>query len=108
MDILLSHETALAVLRLPLMARRLERGERCDAHVPQAPPTPEEVESLLRLLPVLAGRGGPIDVLVASAEARVRSQLVSSHVRSAQLPPGPPLPLCPGYAAFLRSTSSFR
>ena len=96
MDILLSHETALAVLRLPLMARRLERGERCDAHVPQAPPTPEEVESLLRLLPVLAGRGGPIDVLVASAEARVRSQLVSSHVRSAQLPPGSAVAVVPG------------
>ena len=96
MDILLSHETALAVLRLPLMARRLERGERCDAHVPQAPPTPEEVESLLRLLPVLAVRGGPVDVLVASAEVRVRSQLVSSHVWSAQLPPGSAVAVVPG------------
>ena len=96
MDILLSHETALAVLRLPAVTRRAGLGERCDAHVPQTPPTPEEIESLLRLLPVLADRVKPIDVLVMSAGARVRSQLVSSHVWSATLPPGSAVMVAPG------------
>ena len=83
MSILLSHTTALEALRSPLARRRLNRGERCAAEVPDAPPTLEELDALFERLPSLAR---PIHVSVSERSRRADSSQVHTHTTRLQLP----------------------
>lgn len=93
MGILLSHMTALAVLRLPAMAARLEGLERYAACVPEAPPTAEERSRVALALP---GLGSPLDVLISRAGKRGRSRLLRAHVWKGHLPEGSAVEVMPG------------
>lgn len=83
MDTLLSHTTALQVLRSVVLRRRLERGERSSAALPELPPTREEASAALGLFPELSL---PLHVTVSSRNRIGPSDLVETHVSRVPLP----------------------
>lgn len=93
MSILLSHTTALEALRGRSLRERLARGERCRGAVPDSAPTREELASAHAPLKDLSR---PLEVLVSTRGARMRTGEVVTHVMGAPLPEGSALWLAPG------------
>ncbi|MDM8271589.1 hypothetical protein [Thermophilibacter provencensis] len=79
---LLSHTTALAVIRAQETRRTLEGQRRCDACVPGAAPSASDLEALLASAPFLSRLDAPIEVLVAATKGRSRIPGIASHVMS--------------------------
>lgn len=96
MDILLTHTTALEVLRSTRLRWRLERRERCDACVPNCVPSSEELRALIAQTPELAHTALPLEVLVTRDAPRSRSKLVRTHPSPAELPAGSAFEVAPG------------
>lgn len=96
MDILLSHSTALAVIRAAETRRTLEGQRRCDARVPENAPSPSDLEVLLASVPCVARLEEPIEVLVASKRGRSRKPGIASHVMSQPLPHEAAFEVMPG------------
>lgn len=86
MDILISHFSALEVVRLQTLRRALEERHRCDALVPGRGPRDDELARLIAAAPSLSTLTTPVEVLVAGEAGRRRSRLVRTHV-APQLPP---------------------
>ena len=86
MEVLLTHTTALEVLRRPDLQRRVMTAQRDAATVPDRAPTRAEMEAMLACSPLLASLGQPLELLVSSASARIGNDLVRTHVMSALLP----------------------
>ena len=93
MDTLLSHSTALEVIRSAALSGRLEREERASVPVPELPPTRGEALELLGLVP---GLSAPLHVTVTSGSRVGPSGLVATHVTRLSLPPGSAVPVAPG------------
>lgn len=93
MDTLLSHSTALEVIRSAALSGRLEREERASVPVPELPPTRGEALELLGLVP---GLSAPLHVTVTSGSRVGPSGLVATHVTRLPLPPGSAVPVAPG------------
>ena len=96
MEVLLTHTTALKVLRRPDLQRRVMTALRDAAAVPDRAPTRAEMEAMLRRSPLLASLGQPLELLVSSASARIGNDLVRTHVMSAPLPAGSTIKVAPG------------
>lgn len=97
MSILLSHTTALEVLRRWELRGRLAKGERCAAPPPATPPTAEEVEELARCVPLVTACARPLEVLVSEGRPGVRGE-VRAHLQRAPLPAGSAIEVAPGVA----------
>ena len=87
MDILLTHTTALEAMRSGRLRWRLEKGERCDASIPERVPDDDEIAQLTEVVPELAKATKPLELLVARDAPRTRRGLVRTHA-SAPLPSG--------------------
>ena len=83
MATLLSHTTALEVLRSTTMKRQLERGERASVVIPEAPPTAEELAPVLARFPQLTR---PLEVTVCRKGPHGPRGLVKVHVSRVPLP----------------------
>lgn len=83
MATLLSHTTALEVLRSTAMKRQLERGERASVVIPEAPPAAEELAPVLARFPQLTR---PLEVTVSRKGPRGPRGLVKVHVSRVPLP----------------------
>ncbi len=88
MEVLLTHTTALEVLRRPDLQRRVVTAQRDAATVPDRAPTRAGMEAMLARSPLLAGLGRPLELLGSSPSARIGNDLVRTHVMSASLPAG--------------------
>lgn len=95
MSILLSHTTALETMRSGRLRWRLERGERCDARVPEQAPSSGEVARLLEGVPELARATRPLELLVSREASRTRRALMRTHP-SASLPSESAFEVAPG------------
>lgn len=96
MDILLSHTTALEVVRRWDSFRLMERGALAASPAPPpSAPGSDELRAALAL-DSLAGAGRPLHVLVARGVSRNRSALVVPHVALDAYPPGSFFALAPG------------
>lgn len=96
MEVLLTHTTALEVLRRPDLQRRVMTAPRDAAAVPDRAPTRAEMETMLPRSPFLASLGRPLELLVSSASARIGNDLVRTHVMSTPLPAGSTIEVAPG------------
>ena len=96
MDILLSHFTALEVIRLREMRGAIEGGQRCAPHVPNGSPTDEELAAFLDMAPLLARLSRPLETLVSSDSHRRRSKLIQTHTCSSPLPTSSAFVVAPG------------
>lgn len=94
MDLLLTHTSALEVLRRPGVQWR-----DAEAVVPCRAPTRSAMEVLLARSRLLASLAGPVELLVSAASARINNDLVRTHVMSAKLPAGSVVELMPGVRA---------
>lgn len=96
MGIVLSHVTALEVLRRWDAPRLIERGrlER-PARLPDRMPSPAQLACALERVPCLADVSLPLHVLVGTERGRHRSDLLRAHLTSAQLPPAALFRLAP-------------
>ena len=83
MAMLVSHTTALEVIRSPLLRNRLAKGERRAATAPDSPPDPCEVAALLERLPSLTK---PLHLLVSEGARSARSKMLRTHPTRLQLP----------------------
>lgn len=96
MDILISHFSALEVVRLQTLRRALEERHRCDALVPGRGPRDDELARLIAAAPSLSTLTTPVEVLVAGEAGRRRSRLVRTHVAPRLLPAGSAFLVAPG------------
>ena len=94
MDLLLTHTSALEVLRRPDAQWR-----DAEAVVPRRAPTRSAMEALLARSRLLASLAGPVELLVSAASARINNDLVRTHVMSAELPAGSVVEIMPGVRA---------
>ncbi len=85
MELLLSHQTALAFWRNSMSAGHAALGRR--NHVPRCAPTliPDFDAEPIR---GAAFEGGPLHILLSSGNARSKKAAIASHVQTAPLPPG--------------------
>lgn len=88
MRLLLSHASALEVIRSWDMRAHFERPTICCDHIPHVKPSPSEVSRLELDARRVDVRSERIDVLVGSKDCRVRGNGFFSHVCAAPLPPG--------------------
>ena len=86
MDILISHNSALELIRTQKMRLILEDPQRCDAYVPSLAPNEDELAALLDSIEPLAQLTRPIEVLVSDRGARRRSKLVKTRLTAGPLP----------------------
>lgn len=84
MDTLLSHTTALELLRSYALRRRLMRCPRTGAEPPALPPNREDVELIVQRLPDLTL---PLHVTVNNRNHRGPRGVVTTHVTNVFLPP---------------------
>lgn len=93
MDIVLTHATALRVMR----SRRFPvLPATCSSRLPDKMPSPEDVEQLKRFVPELGEVEGPVGVLVSTKVATHESRGVVAHVCSATLPKKALVEVMPG------------
>ena len=92
MPTLLSHTTALEILRSISLKRALERGERASIPLPESPPTKAELEGVLERFPRLSL---PLHVCAARKSA-VSPQLAHVHRSRVALPAGSTIRLSDG------------
>lgn len=83
MDTLLSHTTALELLRSHAPLRRLARFARTGAEPPALPPTSEDVRSIAQRFP---GLTLPLHVTLSNKNKRGPRNLVTAHVTEVPLP----------------------
>ena len=83
MDTLLSHTTALELLRSHAPLRRLARFARTGAEPPALPPTSEDVRSITQRFP---GLTLPLHVTLSNKNSRGPRDLVTAHVTEVPLP----------------------
>lgn len=88
MDVVLSHESALAAMRLPSAWRCVESATWATDVVPASLPRAQHLRELVEQDPVLQRLSTPLDLLVSGGRARTRSSLAHAHLESAELPPG--------------------
>lgn len=93
MSILLSHTTALEVLRSPSLRNQLARQERCVATAPAVRPTTGELSTLAEQLPNLSF---PLHSLVSPAVNRRPGELSKLHSSELILPADSAIELAPG------------
>ena len=96
MDGILSHETALEVLRRRDLRGRVARGERPAIEAPPLAPRRDELLARIEGSPVLRGISLPLDLLVSSDGGRVRTALSRAHLQRAPLPAGSVVRLAEG------------
>ena len=87
MQLLISHFSALELMRQQELRPALERRQRCDAFVPDSGPRDDELLDAIAM-PPLARLTQPIEALVATEAGRRRSKLVRTHAASRPLPAG--------------------
>ncbi|WP_321973030.1 hypothetical protein [Paratractidigestivibacter sp.] len=98
MGIVLSHGSALEVIRSWNMRAHFERRAPCRGQIPSTRPTDTDLCAYeLRCFRVDA-RSKPVHILVAGREARVRTAEFESHICGADLPAGSILKLPYGLA----------
>ena len=83
MDTLLSHTTALELLRSYALRRRLMRCPRTGEEPPQLPPTREDVKSVTQRFPELTL---PLHVTLSDKNRRGPKGMVKAHVSELSLP----------------------
>lgn len=88
MRLLVSHNSALELIRRREVRSSVERRQRCDAPIPEQGPSDAEIADLIARTPPLARIARPIEVLIAGEEGRRRSKLVKTHTAPRELPPG--------------------
>lgn len=93
MSILLSHTTALEVLRSPSLRNQLARQERCVATAPAVRPTTDELSALAEQLPNLSF---PLHSLVSPAVNRRPGEHSKLHSSELILPADSAIELAPG------------
>ena len=93
MSILLSHTTALEALRSIALKRRLERGERASAPLPECPPAEAEVRAALGALPPLTL---PVHLVAARSGRHLPARLAITHRSRVPLPAGSVIELADG------------
>lgn len=98
MGILVSHTSALEVLRRWELRHRLARGERGDVALPSSVPGAQELAASERALPLLGGLSRPLEILTAGGRSGARPGGVVVHRWSAPLPPGSVVELSEGVA----------
>lgn len=96
MDIVLSHTTALEVMRRPYFPRHLAMAATCPTDIPGSMPSPEELERARACCPQLAALDGPVDVLVSERTGRHLSRSVRPHLLTGSLPAGALVQLASG------------
>ncbi|WP_143786057.1 hypothetical protein [Olsenella sp. An290] len=95
-DLVLSHTTALEVMRRPYFPKHLATAEFCPTELPDAMPDASDLECAVASVSQLAGVEAPFHVLVGDPACRHRFSLVRPHVFQGTLPPGSLLRLAPG------------
>ncbi len=88
MDLILTHMTALEVVRWANFSKYLVRGETCAAQVPTKMPSPSELDEASRYCDPLAKARTPINVLIAGANGCHASERIKPHVFGTVPPPG--------------------
>lgn len=83
MDTLLSHTTALELLRSFSLRRRVTRGARSGQEPPEHPPSADDVEAITGRFPELTL---PLHVSVSDKNRRGPTGLVAAHVTEVPLP----------------------
>ena len=83
MDTLLSHTSALELLRSYALRRRLKRCARSGTEPPQLPPTREDVKSVTQRFPELTL---PLHVTLSDKNRRGPKGMVTAHVTEMSLP----------------------
>ena len=96
MELMLSHLTALEVIRRQELRLSLEWRQRCDAPVPGRGPSDAELAGLIAQTPLLGRLAQPIETLVADEAGRRRSKRVKTHTVSRPLPAGSAFLVAPG------------
>ena len=95
-DLVLSHTTALEVMRRPYFPRHLATAASCETELPAAMPDASDLERAASGVSQLEDVGPPFHVLVGDPACRHRFSLVAPHVFQGKLPPGALLRLGPG------------
>lgn len=98
MGILISHNSALEVLRRWELRHRLARGERGDIVLPASAPSAQELADAKRALPLLESLSRPLEILTARGRSGAHSSGIVVHRWSAPLPPGSIIRLADGVA----------
>ena len=98
MGILISHNSALEVLRRWELRHRLARAERGDIVLPASAPSAQELADAKRALPLLESLSRPLEILTARGRSGARSSGIVVHRWSAPLPPGSIIRLADGVA----------
>ena len=95
-DLVLSHTTALEVMRRPYFPRHLATAASCETELPAAMPDASDLERAASGVSQLEDVGPPFHVLVGDPACRHRFSLVAPHVFQGKLPSGALLRLGPG------------
>ncbi len=95
-DLVLSHTTALEVMRRPYFPRHLVTAASCETELPAAMPDASDLERAASGVSQLEDVGPPFHVLVGDPACRHRFSLVAPHVFQGKLPLGALLRLGPG------------
>ena len=95
-DLVLSHITALEVMRRPYFPRALVTAPFCPAELPASMPDAADLERAAQSVSQLQGIESPLHVLVGNPECRHRFSRVVPHVFGGMLPAGSLLRLAPG------------
>lgn len=96
MDIVLTHTTALALMRRPYFYGKLGTVGRCSSELPAHMPTAAELDQAREECSLLATLSGPVHVLVSGSNARHASASMAAHACKVALPPGAFVQLAPG------------
>ncbi|MBM6775502.1 hypothetical protein [Olsenella profusa] len=96
MDIVLSHTTALEVMRRPYYPGRLAQAMTCPVELPARMPARADLLDACERCPQLDGASLPVHVLISDAGHRHRFSMVAPHACRLSLPPGSLVPLAPG------------
>lgn len=96
MDIVLTHFTALEALRSPSLRKRLAKGQRCDANLPDRPPTKEELTQAMSSLPDSVREIDMPEILLDHDAPRSRPRHVKTHRAISSFPSGSAVELAPG------------
>lgn len=95
MDIVLTHETALSVIRQASFPRYLSTKQNCSVTIPNRMPTPAEVQAARNYSQVLTATPEVWNVLLKDKNARHASSVAIPHVRECELPEGSFVQLAP-------------
>lgn len=86
MNIVISHMSALELLRSPALADALASPRPLPLRVPEGVPCPAELAEKSRELSGLGIDGRPLELLVNNVPARARTGMAMTHIRRGPLP----------------------